>query len=703
MSKVDNPLALLHSTMTSLPPPTSADATDNYGPVTKLAQIAAAQEEEARIEKRRIDQANLKATAALVGQTASALAAAAASGSAVLRLSPKQKQTILAPSSPKMSVAARARAAADMPSLTTQPRHSAALATPPRPGPPSGNAGVTRGKFSKAQVKQMIGEWGKDDTSEDDDDEYYYDPNSDSSGADNEAHDQFKHTLERAHHQLQYTMSQSPGKSGVGLSQESAEEDGEFHYQHHRVSAYNHNKRMNPPENMIHGQAGGNHRGANPPNIPDDEDYEDSGGVFASAKNWFQSQRERLHHMELERQVEDQRRKLVEEGRRQRSLESDRKWRNRGNNNGSPNKVVANNINNDGESQPRELVTNSSFGCIEGEIGEDDELCNIPEQAVIVTGIPNLCGFGGAYANQLDDATDYSGVARVDSSGNILEMVPSGSFDDNEEGAEHMKVGMKVYSPKCTLSGNGMSVNVDLPDDDDYNFREGVDYNDYNGNNAINCNSVEEEEEDDPCSASDVKIVPEPPQDDVSTSPCILRPSQMKSLIVSGGLPPSLNFCKWKRLYSLSRDGDSFEQFLRLVEGHGRTVLAVKTTRGGLFGGYADTRWEAKHTRRYANEFYGSAQAFLFRFPNYGQGKREDKIVIYKWSGANRYIQLCDAARRTVAFGGGGDYGDFGLCIEDDFRRGTTGHCSTFENDALCEEGYFDVQDLEVWGFTLDF
>mmetsp|Transcript_713 Transcript_713/g.949 ORF Transcript_713/g.949 Transcript_713/m.949 type:complete len:92 (-) Transcript_713:35-310(-) len=81
----------------------------------------------------------------------------------------------------------------------------------------------------------------------------------------------------------------------------------------------------------------------------------------------------------------------------------------------------------------------------------------------------------------------------------------------------------------------------------------------------------------------------------------------------------------------------------------------------------------------------------------------DNEVVIYKWSGANRYIQLCDAYKRTVAFGGGGDDGDFGLCIEDDFRRGTTGHCSTFENDALCEEGYFDVVDLEVWGFTLDF
>ena len=145
-----------------------------------------------------------------------------------------------------------------------------------------------------------------------------------------------------------------------------------------------------------------------------------------------------------------------------------------------------------------------------------------------------------------------------------------------------------------------------------------------------------------------------------------------------------------------------------MVEGHNRTVLVVKTTAGRLFGGYADTRWEARHKNRQADGFYGSAQACLFRFPRCGEttttsSKDDNEVVIYKWTGANRYIQLCDAYKRAVAFGGGGDDGDFGLCIEDDFRRGTTGHCSTFENEALCEEGYFDVVDLEVWGFTLDF
>ena len=420
------------------------------------------------------------------------------------------------------------------------------------------------------------------------------------------------------------------------------------------------------------------------------------------------------------------------------------------------------------QNQQGGIATSSSFGCIEGQLGRrttpkttdspdkqqqkqqqadylepEEDLCNIPEQAVMVSGVvPNLCGFGG-YANQLDDSTDYSGVARVDSHGNIIEMIPSDSMDDDDDtdgidgrnGHLHhqQKVCMKVSSPKATLSGEGMSVNVDIPD---LNIEDDNCNDSHARNRLTNSQSLhnvegetkpqddddaydeEEEEDDDPFFISDIKIVPEPPQDEMSYSKPILEQLQMKALIASGGLPPSLNFCKWKRIYSLTRDGDSFDQFLRLVEGHDRTVLVVRTTRNELFGGYADTRWEGRHRRQQAHDFYGSAQACLFRFPNYndnnhdgtmppsssmGIRKKKEEIIIYKWSGANRYIQLCDVVKRTVAFGGGGDEGDFGLCIEDDFRRGTTGHCSTFENEPLCDDGYFDVMDLEVWGFTLDF
>ncbi len=600
-------------------------------------------------------------------------------------------------------------------------------------------------------------------------------------------------------------------------------------------------------------------------------------GLFASAKNWLQSQRERLHQLELERQVEDQRRKLVEEGRKQRAREAEERRRrthrsglqhhrsrqqqlqqvhtsasdgknqfNDGkysvdddtiafhphNNNNNNN----NNNNSDNDHGRREITTTTSTNITNGNDMTprptlflppilQDELCILPhlqgEMCILsrnrlpapnttasvsslsppsnnysysatsssstatttITAKPSsssssfMCGFGTSayydYNPEMDDdlvAADYPGVARVDSYGNILEMIPSGSLDDeNDDIIDHLhhheegglgvvgkkKVYMSVSSPRWTCSGEGMSVKVDMDDFNDDSTCEGDDDKDNDiGNNIVRSSSVNiktlesddsatqqrrtgtknidglsavVEREDDPYFVSDIKIVPETPKDELSSSvisSSILRPSHMKSLIASGGLPPSLTFCKWKRLYSLLRDGDSFEQFLHRVEGHDRTILVVKTTLGGVFGGYADTRWEARHMNRHASEYFRSAQAFLFRFPNYGSGSKkstdvekvdeeegseeneennENDVLIYRWSGVNRYIQLCDASRRTIAFGGGGQDGDFGLCIEDDFRRGTTGNCSTFANEALCDEGYFFVVDLEVWGFTLDF
>jgi hypothetical protein len=51
------------------------------------------------------------------------------------------------------------------------------------------------------------------------------------------------------------------------------------------------------------------------------------------------------------------------------------------------------------------------------------------------------------------------------------------------------------------------------------------------------------------------------------------------------------------------------------------------------------------------------------------------------------------------AFGGGGDDGAFGLAVEEDFQRGSTGHCDTFDNEPLCDEENFKIVDLEIWEF----
>mmetsp|Transcript_7747 Transcript_7747/g.8857 ORF Transcript_7747/g.8857 Transcript_7747/m.8857 type:complete len:363 (+) Transcript_7747:77-1165(+) len=175
-----------------------------------------------------------------------------------------------------------------------------------------------------------------------------------------------------------------------------------------------------------------------------------------------------------------------------------------------------------------------------------------------------------------------------------------------------------------------------------------------------------------------------------SFCPYLLQQVQRQS-IAKLGLPASLAYCRWKRIYSLARDGDSFNAFLKLVEGYHHTLLVIRTSNGEIIGGYADSEWKAQHQGN--PEFYGSAQAFLFCVIG-------DEARVYNWTGVNRYIQFVDYKSKMLAFGGGGNVGAFGLCVADDFQKGSSGACATFGNEPLCSRGEsFDIVDVECYGF----
>lgn len=189
-----------------------------------------------------------------------------------------------------------------------------------------------------------------------------------------------------------------------------------------------------------------------------------------------------------------------------------------------------------------------------------------------------------------------------------------------------------------------------------------------------------------------VKIVEEA-ETVLENVPYLLTREQMNYLS-ENALPPSIMFSKWKRLYSLQRDGDSFSSaFLKMVQGHTRTLLVIETTKNEIMGAYVNSSWESQGIGGSA-QFYGSAQACLFSI-----SKDTGEVKVFKWSGKNRYIQVCDIHHKLIALGGGGEEGEFGLCVEDDFRCGSTGNCDTFDNEQLCTEGQFEIVNVECWGF----
>ena len=220
--------------------------------------------------------------------------------------------------------------------------------------------------------------------------------------------------------------------------------------------------------------------------------------------------------------------------------------------------------------------------------------------------------------------------------------------------------GLQVSKVHASKSGQGVSVDLTIPETEDKDFWT-------------------------PSADIEEEIVTSHP-----FCPYLLEKKQRQSLCTLGAVPQSLCYSRWKRLYSLARDGDSFETFLRKVKGESHTILVIKTTRNDTFGGYADSAWEAQHQGN--PEFYGSAQAALFRIDG-------DEARVFNWSGINRYIQFVDLKHKMLALGGGGAEGAFGLCVESDFQRGSTGPCATFQNEPLCSEENFEIVDVECYGF----
>ena len=200
----------------------------------------------------------------------------------------------------------------------------------------------------------------------------------------------------------------------------------------------------------------------------------------------------------------------------------------------------------------------------------------------------------------------------------------------------------------------------------------------------------------------------------LDAAPRILSLDMMKQLVDCFG-GSSISIKRWKRLYSVARDGDSFASFLNNVHNEKDTLVVVKTMDDDtVFGAYVNTEWReqarvsssprattsaGEHGMISASSslFYGTGQSFLFSF------NEDQELSVYKWTGLNNYNQLCvgRGSGGMIALGGGGHDANFGLCIEDCFRRGSSGHCETYNNAPLAgiDKEFFDVLAFEVYGF----
>lgn len=96
--------------------------------------------------------------------------------------------------------------------------------------------------------------------------------------------------------------------------------------------------------------------------------------------------------------------------------------------------------------------------------------------------------------------------------------------------------------------------------------------------------------------------------------------------------------------------------------------------------------------------YYGSGESFLWRLDKAGKEGGEDTVKVFKWTGKNEYVALCEAD--YISFGGGD--GRTGLYLDSAFDRGYSERCPCFDNEPLCHsadggKGRFSCVGLEVW------
>ncbi|KAE8892781.1 hypothetical protein PF005_g3817 [Phytophthora fragariae] len=155
---------------------------------------------------------------------------------------------------------------------------------------------------------------------------------------------------------------------------------------------------------------------------------------------------------------------------------------------------------------------------------------------------------------------------------------------------------------------------------------------------------------------------------------------------IDHALPITSQLCRWFRIYSIEANGSSLETLLILAQKQSPTLLVVKDADGNVFGGFASDEWHR------AFHYYGTGESFLFSFAN---SSTAGGFVKYQWSRKNSYFMLC--SDESLIMGGGGN---FGLFLDSDLSRGSSGACETYNSPPLTTSQDFSCVHVELWGFT---
>ncbi|CAM9783885.1 unnamed protein product [Chrysoparadoxa australica] len=146
----------------------------------------------------------------------------------------------------------------------------------------------------------------------------------------------------------------------------------------------------------------------------------------------------------------------------------------------------------------------------------------------------------------------------------------------------------------------------------------------------------------------------------------------------------------WVMIFTSEEDGLSFNRLCHGILGYvGRTILLVRTTAGGVFGGLSVAPWKE------SNHFFGSDGAVFAWSPSF-------RVCTPKLpnNGAFQYLNL-KSFELPHGLGFGGSTENFRLFISETLEAEecvARSSCLTFERGKICESPTFEVDVLEVWG-----
>ncbi|KAI0328828.1 TLD-domain-containing protein [Cubamyces sp. BRFM 1775] len=147
----------------------------------------------------------------------------------------------------------------------------------------------------------------------------------------------------------------------------------------------------------------------------------------------------------------------------------------------------------------------------------------------------------------------------------------------------------------------------------------------------------------------------------------------------------------WTLLYSLDQHGISLNTlYARCQDFKGSALLIVRDANNAVFGA-----WMGEGIHPSKGAYYGTGESFLWQLVG------KDRVRVFKWTGKNDYVALCESD--YISFGGGD--GHYGLWLDETLSDGSSARCPTFDNEPLCSAGprqgetvTFECVGLEVWG-----